>query len=193
MKTEKQPLDAADQSDYELAIRLKEFTLPEIEEFLSLFREHEQSYHDFHTFTMASPGSFAYLSGEFKSDEIRKMQQSALKIPTITDELRDEILAEPMSTQKQEKAPPQKGFVYLMRDNRSGYHKIGFSVNPSFREATLQAQQPDITMVANGAGTLNDEKMLHAAFSEKRIRGEWFDLSGSEISEVLKILGCARW
>lgn len=78
------------------------------------------------------------------------------------------------------------GFVYLMADRLTGKYKIGFSGNPKYRERTLQAERPVIELVAQHAGTIDDEARLHARFSDKRVRGEWFNLAESDITGILQ-------
>jgi hypothetical protein len=75
-------------------------------------------------------------------------------------------------------------WVYLMKDLRSGFIKIGESVNPQYRERTLQAEQPLIELIEAWAGTSSDEKALHKIFAEKRIRGEWFNLSEEDLENI---------
>lgn len=77
------------------------------------------------------------------------------------------------------------GFVYLMVNRRNGMSKIGFSRSPKFRESTLQSEEPEVEILGAKAGTLDDEKALHAKFSTKRVRGEWFLLSPEEQQAVL--------
>ena len=74
--------------------------------------------------------------------------------------------------------------VYVMIDKNTGYYKIGKSKNPQFREKTLQSQKPTIEMLFTHEGRCSDEKALHKMFKEKRIRGEWFDLSGSDLTII---------
>jgi hypothetical protein len=76
--------------------------------------------------------------------------------------------------------------IYLMIDKNTGYYKIGRSKNPKIRESTLQSEKPTIEMIFNIEGKVNDEKVLHDMFSPKRIRGEWFDLNGSDIIQIKK-------
>jgi hypothetical protein len=71
--------------------------------------------------------------------------------------------------------------VYVMLDDNTGYYKIGRSIKPRVREKTLQSEKPTIKMLFHHEATHKDEKDLHEKFSEKRIRGEWFDLSGSDL------------
>lgn len=76
------------------------------------------------------------------------------------------------------------GFVYLMRNLRNGLVKIGFSKKPSFREKTLQSEEPEIKLIHSHSASFLEEQDLHAHFSEKRIRGEWFCLSEDDIAYV---------
>ena len=74
--------------------------------------------------------------------------------------------------------------IYVMIDKNTGYYKIGRSVNPKKRERTLQSEKPTIEMLFNHDARVYDEKHLHDMFQEKRVRGEWFDLSGSDLSTI---------
>lgn len=74
--------------------------------------------------------------------------------------------------------------LYLMKDGHTGLHKIGRSVNPSTRERTLQAQVPLLEMVWSCEAMLTDESILHEIFANKRVRGEWFDLSLEDIEYI---------
>lgn len=85
-------------------------------------------------------------------------------------------------------APKREPQVYLMQSAPHDYTKIGYSTNPTTREATLQAQDPMLELIFSAPGTMQDEKELHERFKAKRIRGEWFDLSEQDIAEVKQIL-----
>ena len=82
------------------------------------------------------------------------------------------------------------GYVYLMKNNRNGYIKVGFTTKkPEFREATLASEDPDITLIHSQYGlTMQEEKELHKIYANKRLRGEWFDLSGDEIDIAIVAL-----
>lgn len=84
-----------------------------------------------------------------------------------------------------EKSRPKKGFIYLMRNKRNGMTKIGWSINPEFREKTLQSEEPEIEMIAKFPGSLEAEGELHTLFIDQRVRGEWFNLSEEQITEVI--------
>jgi hypothetical protein len=74
--------------------------------------------------------------------------------------------------------------VYVMIDKNTGFYKIGRSKNPKAREKTLQSEKPTIEMLFNYPGLNIDEKELHFIFIDKRVRGEWFDLSGGDIQKI---------
>jgi hypothetical protein len=74
--------------------------------------------------------------------------------------------------------------VYVMIDKNTGYYKIGRSVRPEYREKTLQSEKPTIEMLFYYDAKVKDEKELHEKFQSKRIRGEWFDLSGSDLTSI---------
>ena len=80
-------------------------------------------------------------------------------------------------------------YVYLMIDTINLYHKIGISNKPGWREKTLQSEKPTIELLAskkfiNRKIAASFEKALHETYSNKRIRGEWFQLDLKEIKEI---------
>lgn len=74
--------------------------------------------------------------------------------------------------------------IYIMVDHSTGYYKIGRSINPSFREKTLQSEKPTITLLFGFDSTHQQEKQLHAQYASKRIRGEWFALTEDDLSTI---------
>lgn len=77
--------------------------------------------------------------------------------------------------------------TYLMKDHTTGLIKIGKSNNPRKREKTLQSEKPQITLFASH--DKNIEKELHAKYKNKRIRGEWFNLSDKDLKDIVKTYG----
>lgn len=73
--------------------------------------------------------------------------------------------------------------TYLMRDENTGYVKIGVSINPKLRERTLQSQKPTVSLFATVKG--NIERKLHKTYADKKVRGEWFDLTQEEINSII--------
>ena len=84
-------------------------------------------------------------------------------------------------------------FVYLMQDTTNSYYKIGISNNPDYRERTLQSEKPSIEMITckqfpNRKIALSIESALHSAYKEQRIRGEWFNLTDSDVAAIIETL-----
>lgn len=75
-------------------------------------------------------------------------------------------------------------YVYLMVDDSTGYVKIGKSINPKFREGTLQSKKPEIHLIAFWSAPSQIEKDLHKKYIHKRIRGEWFHLTIEELDDI---------
>lgn len=83
---------------------------------------------------------------------------------------------------------PRAGFVYLMRNNKSGLIKIGFSSKPEKREKEIKTKQPDAILIFSGAATICGENALHRMFGVNRIHGEWFKLSEDQIQKAKEIV-----
>lgn len=82
-------------------------------------------------------------------------------------------------------------FVYIMKNKRNGFYKIGKSLTPKVREKTLQAEEPEIEMVFSAEWPDSKERELHARYAEKRLRGEWFELSKFDVAKIVKELKAA--
>lgn len=90
-----------------------------------------------------------------------------------------------------------KCYVYLMKDTANGRYKIGMSKKPEYRERTLQSEKPEITLICSKMYSSRDEarkieKELHQRFKNNRIRGEWFNLSYSDVEYAKRYLGGAQ-
>jgi hypothetical protein len=72
--------------------------------------------------------------------------------------------------------------TYLMKDTKSGYYKIGKSINPIYRERTLQYEKPSIKLVKVWDNDI--EKKLHKEYAYQRLRGEWFKLSLIQVKHI---------
>lgn len=87
-------------------------------------------------------------------------------------------------SQVAEKKQLPKTNVYLMVDEHTNFTKIGIAKNPKAREDTLQGKMPLLKMVWHTVGTRDDEATLHDIFKDKRVRGEWFNLSDDDITYI---------
>ena len=122
------------------------------------------------------------------SDDIlgRKLQDLELlnkEIPEIGVFSEFSFLISTNESKKRNKKIQQS---YLMI-NSKGNVKIGKSYNPKIRESTLQSEQPCIKLFAVGYSDI--ESILHEEYKEKRIRGEWFDLSSLDVLEIIDNYG----
>ena len=95
--------------------------------------------------------------------------------------------------QKETKIKTDPCFVYLMHDSKNGYHKIGISKTPKYREKTLQSEKPTIDMICAKEYPSRKiaeaiESALHKVYEECRIRGEWFNLSEADIAMLKETL-----
>ena len=84
-------------------------------------------------------------------------------------------------------------YVYLMKDTSNGYHKIGISNTPEYRERTLQSEKPTIEMLAYKKFPTRKiaeaiESALHTAYSQQRLRGEWFNLTDADVAAIIETL-----
>ena len=72
--------------------------------------------------------------------------------------------------------------TYILKDNNTGFYKIGKSTNPKDRERTLQSEKPTIKMIKEFKTDI--ESKLHKKYSEHRVRGEWFDLNNIQLKYI---------
>jgi hypothetical protein len=76
-----------------------------------------------------------------------------------------------------------------MQDLKNKLYKIGISIRPFYREKTLQSESPNIILIytkefSTQSEASKIENMLHNKYSKNRVRGEWFSLLLSEVSEI---------
>lgn len=74
--------------------------------------------------------------------------------------------------------------VYLLLDTLNNLIKIGQSFYPNLREKTLQGINPNWFLITTWIAPISEEKYLHNRFESKHKRGEWFDLSFSDLKEI---------
>ena len=81
------------------------------------------------------------------------------------------------------------GFCYLIR-HPSGLHKIGRSIDPLARLCRIAPKSLGLQLVHHIAtGDMPWlERYLHQAFSHRRVRGEWFNLTDAEIGLLISVL-----
>jgi len=85
-------------------------------------------------------------------------------------------------------------WIYLIKDNDTGFHKIGKSINPLQRLKQLKLQpmllpKPfDFVLVDAWYCLATEELKLHTYFRKKRVRGEWFDLDEQDLLDFERCL-----
>ncbi|NQT78017.1 MAG: GIY-YIG nuclease family protein [Bacteroidetes bacterium] len=129
-----------------------------------------------------------WYSGENYQTVVQNLATEYLEL--VNSEIENHI---PLTEESEAKAPhgPDefKCFVYLMVDITNGFHKIGISNSPEYRERTLQGEKPTIELLCakeypSRKIAESIEKALHLAYAEKRIRGEWFELQEEDVEEL---------
>jgi hypothetical protein len=81
------------------------------------------------------------------------------------------------------------GYVYLIE--AIGRHKIGISGDAKSRLNSIKSTLPCEMKVINIVNAPNykfHENLLHKIFSDKNVKGEWFDLSDENVSEVVEYM-----
>lgn len=84
-------------------------------------------------------------------------------------------------------------FLYFLRMRSAGVDivKIGYTTKPWSRLSDVATRMPwPVELACFAYGTLDHEAMLHLAFADLRLRGEWFTWAG-EVPVVAKKL--AMW
>lgn len=77
---------------------------------------------------------------------------------------------------------PQAGWLYVVQC--SDYYKIGKTNSVKNRFAQLQSSMPFALRLIHQSyhhDIVQTERNIHATFSDKRIRGEWFTLSAEDL------------
>ena len=81
----------------------------------------------------------------------------------------------------------KSGFIYLVKEKQEGNVKIGRSVNLNDRVRTFEVKMPfpiEEEYSFECFDYVRSERLLHKHFSDKRVRGEWFSLSDSDIEMI---------
>lgn len=78
-----------------------------------------------------------------------------------------------------------RGYVYFIRAVGTNKVKIGYSVSPEWRLATLQTGSPlPLELFGICVGSPATEARFHAAYTEYHCHGEWFDLPDDAIAAI---------
>jgi hypothetical protein len=83
------------------------------------------------------------------------------------------------------------GYVYLLQSS-TGYYKIGRTKDPQNRLATFSVKLPfevEYEHIISSSNMNKLERKLHALFADKRVNGEWFDLSPDDVAYIKSMGG----
>jgi len=92
------------------------------------------------------------------------------------------LVESPQETALSDEAEVGTGFVYLMKSGK--YHKIGRTNSPDRRQYEIGLHLPEELIQVHSIETDDPsgiEAYWHNRFSEKRLRGEWFDLKPADV------------
>jgi hypothetical protein len=82
----------------------------------------------------------------------------------------------------------QPGFVYFLHAQLSNRIKIGFSLNPAKRYATIQTSCPEqLILMGTVPAAYRDEMALHQKFASIRIHREWFEAVPELLSYIKEV------
>lgn len=85
------------------------------------------------------------------------------------------------------------GYIYIIK-SEMGSCKIGRSKNVPDRLKLFEVKLPfnfEIIHLFPCCDMVDAERQLHLIFGEKRVNGEWFELSNSDIA-IIKTVHCAN-
>lgn len=85
---------------------------------------------------------------------------------------------------------PNRGWVYIIREASEGYYKIGKTKDPDDRLATFEVKLPFMVNFTHLIHTTDRhllESVIHAAFKDKRVSGEWFNLETWEVDYLVNL------
>lgn len=92
---------------------------------------------------------------------------------------------------KKRKRQERPGYIYILLAE-NGLRKIGRTYNPKTRLRSAFSMSPvdiEIESVHKVKSPILTEKRLHQIFNPKRVRGEWFNLSESDVKNISETIG----
>jgi hypothetical protein len=153
--------------------------------------------HMLHTRSQIRNLSGDYLGSliEDANTAIEGSQRGILTIGAEIQDFIDAILERAEQVERKEKARvekearaklPDPGYVYVLK-SQSGAYKIGRSKNPEDRVRTFGVKLPfqiEFELLIRSEYHRKLERDLHKRFADKRLEGEWFQLSPEDIEAL---------
>jgi len=83
--------------------------------------------------------------------------------------------------------PKECNGVYIIRSLKLNLYKIGYSSDVNTRFCVIKTHNADVLelILVFAEGTKELESSLHERFSDRRVRGEWFDLTKKDLEILL--------
>lgn len=125
---------------------------------------------------------------KFFLDNVDNPEEKYSKAKEIRKQLEWEAKLENLNKQYKEKK--NVGVVYLLKIKDKKQYKIGVSKNFERRYNEISPKMPFELKTINLIESFNIfdlEKKLHNKFSDKRIKGEWFELSKKDVEYIKSI------
>lgn len=129
-------------------------------------------------------------------DLIALLKQTLKNIDNINEDIRVEnkrYWSEQMQyTREPKKKKVKAGYIYIAKCEHTGYFKIGSTTrtNPNDRLRELQIYNPTIKdFVPYKSDDIREEKEWHLMFENKKVSGEWFELSQSDLLVINNFYG----
>ena len=91
---------------------------------------------------------------------------------------------------KQSKSSNTFGYVYILKEPKSGLYKIGRSKNPFKRLSSLNTAAPyklTLEHLIECDDYIKEEQFLHSILKNNKVRAEWFRLSDDVFSWLKSI------
>ena len=111
------------------------------------------------------------------NEALRDLARTDHEFETLAD-----IIPEPVPRARPTSFAPRDGYVYLIRWEER--YKVGRSDDPSRALKEIRAQLPSSASIVHTIKTddpVGIEAYWHRRFADKRLRGEWFDLSLADV------------
>lgn len=84
------------------------------------------------------------------------------------------------------------GWIYIIKDETNNEIKIGVtqSNNPNNRLSlyTVHKMNIELIYIQNIEDCFDIEEIIHDKYNEKRVKGDWFNLSDLDVLNVIKII-----
>ena len=101
----------------------------------------------------------------------------------------NEILMKYDNSMSNEEGDSRSGYVYILKNGGRQEYKIGISDSIPKRGMQLSTLSPENLELIHSIKATSPkavERFLHDKFNSKRIQGEWFNLSTSDIKWIKK-------